>query len=88
MTCYTSALQKITPTGFIDHEGNEVPVDVIITATGFDTSFRPKFPIIGLDDKSIAEKWKNFPMSYASIAVPSVPNYFMYIATLPTSQSR
>jgi hypothetical protein len=51
---------------------------VIICATGFDTSYRPRFPIIGLDGTSISEKWKDFPLSYPSISVPNIPNYFVY----------
>ena len=38
-TCFTDPIGKITPNGFIDSEGNEHEVDVIICATGFDTSW-------------------------------------------------
>ena len=38
-TCFTGPINRITPTGFVDHEGNEHEVDVIICATGFDTSW-------------------------------------------------
>jgi hypothetical protein len=77
-TCYTENIGGITPNGFLTADGSEVEVDVIICATGFDTSFRPQFPIIGLDGIEIAEKWKELPRSYAAVGVPKVPNYFMY----------
>ncbi|OBT58863.1 hypothetical protein VE04_00928 [Pseudogymnoascus sp. 24MN13] len=77
-TCYTDTIGGITSNGFLTADGAEVEVDVIICATGFDTSFRPKFPIIGLDGKSISEKWTGLPLSYAAVGVPNVPNYFMY----------
>src|SRR5258706_2218754 len=77
-TCYTDNIGGITPTGFLTADGEEIEVDVIICATGFDTSFRPRFPIIGLDGVNIADFWKKFPLSYAAVGVPKIPNYFMY----------
>jgi cation diffusion facilitator CzcD-associated flavoprotein CzcO len=78
-TVYTENIGCITPKGFKNADGIEVEVDVIICATGFDTSYRPRFPIIGLDGTSIAEKWSKFPTTYPSVAVPLTPNYFSYI---------
>jgi len=77
-TVYTEDIGGITPNGFKTKDGTEVSVDVIICATGFDTSYRPRFPIIGLDGLSLAEKWKDFPLSYPSVSVPNFPNYFVY----------
>lgn len=46
---------------------------------GFDTSFRPRFPIIGLDGVNIRDLWRTRPLSYLSLGVPRVPSYFIYI---------
>lgn len=55
------------------------PVDAIICATGFDTSFRPRFPITGLDpSQTLAEKWAVHPGSYLGIGVDGFPNYLLY----------
>src|SRR6185437_15709504 len=43
---FDTQLQKLTEKGFIDPDGNEQEVDVIICATGFDTSYKPRFPLI------------------------------------------
>jgi cation diffusion facilitator CzcD-associated flavoprotein CzcO len=52
-------------------------VDIIITATGYDTSFVPRFPIIGLHRVDLRTKWeKEGASAYMSVAVPSYPNYF------------
>ncbi|KAI1918440.1 hypothetical protein LOZ65_004896 [Ophidiomyces ophidiicola] len=77
-TCYTENINGITPNGFLTADGVEVEVDVIICATGFDTTFRPQFPIIGLDGKLLSDRWKNAAESYLSVSVPNFPNYFMY----------
>lgn len=79
-TVFTSAIQAITENGVVDSAtGKEHPVDVIVCATGFDTSFRPRFPIIGLNPKTtLAEKWAEFPASYLGVGVDGFPNYLMY----------
>ena len=76
---YTNGMMKeITPKGFIDAEGNEVEVDIIICATGFNTSWVPRFPVVGEKGISIQELWKDRPVpSYLSIGVPHIPNYFV-----------
>lgn len=35
VTTFPQQMQKVTPVGFMDHEGQEHEVDVIICATGF-----------------------------------------------------
>lgn len=47
-------------------------------ATGFDVSYRPHYPIVGLNGISLAEKWKDEPESYLSLACPDFPNYFIF----------
>ncbi|KAJ5707658.1 hypothetical protein N7488_007459 [Penicillium malachiteum] len=43
---FKEELAEITPTGFIAADGSHHECDIIICATGFDTSFRPQFPIL------------------------------------------
>lgn len=77
-TVFTETIAGITPTGFKDQEGKEYECDVIICATGFDTSYRPPFPVIGLDETLLAEQWAVIPESYLGIAAPRMPNYLMF----------
>ncbi|OAP54334.1 hypothetical protein AYL99_11435 [Fonsecaea erecta] len=79
-TVITSPIKCITENGVLDAEtGEEYKVDVIICATGFDTSFRPRFPIHGLDNVSLGDRWAKFPSSYIGIGVDKFPNYFSYL---------
>jgi len=55
------------------------PVDVVITATGFDTSFRPRFPITGRNGDDLRELWKDEPVSYFGTAVSGFPNYLTFL---------
>ncbi|KAI9726035.1 MAG: hypothetical protein M1828_002043 [Chrysothrix sp. TS-e1954] len=78
-TVYTEALQEITEKGFRDSQGEEHEVDVFICATGFDTSWLPRFPLIanGID---LRDKWAgdNNITPYLCIGVPGFPNYWSY----------
>jgi hypothetical protein len=66
---FTKQMKQITPGGFIDSDGNEHEVDVIICATGFNTSWIPRFPVEA-NGHSIAAMWAKEPSSYISIGVP------------------
>lgn len=77
-TVFTENIGSITPHGFTDQAGNEYECDVIICATGFDTSYRPRFPVIGLGNVALADRWAEVPESYMGVAAPKMPNYFMF----------
>lgn len=70
-------IQKITEKGCIGGDGKEHPVDVLICATGFDTSYRPRFPIIGPSGQALSDVWAEEAKSYLGIAAHGYPNYFM-----------
>ncbi|KAK8070603.1 hypothetical protein PG997_010806 [Apiospora hydei] len=48
---------RMTPEGCVTADGKEWPLDVLICATGFDTSFQPRFPLLGRGGRSMAEDW-------------------------------
>ncbi|GCB21620.1 putative sterigmatocystin biosynthesis monooxygenase stcW [Aspergillus awamori] len=73
----TSGIVRVDADGIITADGVHHPTDVLVCATGFDTSFTPRFPITGRDGLSLAERWKDTPESYLSIAVDGFPNYFI-----------
>lgn len=70
---------EITETGLKGKDGTEVQADTIVCATGFDTSFRPAFPILGRNGVSLADKWKTVPEAYLGLGVPDMPNFFTFI---------
>lgn len=49
---------------------------MIICATGFDTSFRPRYPLVGRGQKDLRALWKDLPEAYLGLAVSGFPNYF------------
>ncbi|KAE8158896.1 hypothetical protein BDV40DRAFT_291389 [Aspergillus tamarii] len=74
----SESIAEITPKGIQTTDGVEHEVDVIICATGFDVSWRPSYPTIGREARSLSEQWKDIPRTYLSIAVPNFPNYLIF----------
>lgn len=72
------AIDSVTPTGIVAG-GTLREVDVIIAATGFDTSFRPRFPIVNGKGQDLRELWKDEPEAYMGLAVSGFPNYLMFL---------
>ncbi|KAF8902333.1 monooxygenase [Gymnopilus junonius] len=72
-------IQRITENGCISDDGKEYPVDVLICATGFETSYRPRFPVIGSNGNSLSEAWAEESKSYLGMAAHGFPNYFMFV---------
>ncbi|KAF8075136.1 hypothetical protein FPV67DRAFT_1559695 [Lyophyllum atratum] len=60
-------------------DGKEHELDVLICATGFDTSYMPRFGVIGEDGRSMKEEWAEEAKSYLGMAVAGFPNYFLVI---------
>ena len=78
-TVFTDPIGSITATGFTDKEGNHHEVDVIICATGFDTSWLPRFPFKahGHDLRDLWGSEKGVT-SYLSVGIPNFPNTFSF----------
>ena len=74
-------IDRVTERGVMTVKGHEREVDVIVCATGFDTSFVNRFPIIGLQGVSLADKWRlnNATSNYLSLASHDFPNMFMML---------
>ncbi|KAI0015716.1 hypothetical protein F4780DRAFT_773363 [Xylariomycetidae sp. FL0641] len=70
----------LTPRGAVavggDGHETEYPLDVVVCATGFDTSFAPRFPLVGRGGADLREAWRAAPAAaYLGLAVPGFPNY-------------
>ncbi|KAF2725703.1 FAD/NAD(P)-binding domain-containing protein [Polychaeton citri CBS 116435] len=72
-------VESCTENGVVGGDGIEREVDTIICATGFDVSYRPRFPIIGQNGVELAEKWRECPESYLGLAVPDMPNFITFV---------
>lgn len=79
-TVVTSGIQRVVANGVVDNEGNLHEVGVLICATGYDTTFVPRTPIVGLNGVNLQDKWRNEgAAAYLSVANPGFPNYFVIL---------
>jgi hypothetical protein len=72
-------INSISEKGCVCDNGKEYPVDVLICATGFNTSFKPRFPVVGPDGTNLQDAWKDEAQSYFGIAAAEVPNYLIFL---------
>ncbi|KAJ3548539.1 hypothetical protein NM208_g959 [Fusarium decemcellulare] len=72
--CHFTPATRITSNSVIGSDGTEVQCDTIVFATGFDTTFRPHYKLVGQDGVSLADKWKDVPEGYLGIGCPGFPN--------------
>lgn len=78
----TSGIAEAVPDGIKLTTGEVISIDIFICATGFDISFRPRYPVVGLNGITLAEQWKVKPNAYLSLAVPNFPNHFSMVSQL------
>ncbi|KAM5385172.1 hypothetical protein ACJZ2D_001133 [Fusarium nematophilum] len=75
----TKRTPKVVEDGVIGDDGKKVVCDTIVCATGFDVSYRPPFPLIGLGGVDLRKEWTEIPASYLGVMAPRIPNYLMYL---------
>jgi len=74
-----TGVEEITEDGVIGVDGQERKADTIICATGFDVTYKPRFPVIGKNGVDLYKKWEKAPESYLGLACPDMPNFLMFI---------
>lgn len=70
-------IAEITPTGIRLESGAEHELDIIVFATGFDAMTGPLLRL-GIEgpETSLADYWRQGPISYLGLAMPGFPNLF------------
>lgn len=49
-----------------------------VCATGFDTSFIPRWKLVGLEGATVEGKWKTQLDGFFAVQVDTMPNYYMF----------
>ncbi|EXJ78174.1 hypothetical protein A1O3_09335 [Capronia epimyces CBS 606.96] len=87
----STAIKRVHADGIETVDGRFRKVDAIITATGFDTTYSPRFPVTGANGVSLQKIWDDrFPEAYVSIFPEQMPNYFIFLGpngTPPTGSA-
>jgi cation diffusion facilitator CzcD-associated flavoprotein CzcO len=74
----TDSISEVEEKGIRTADGTLHEFDAIVCATGFDVSHRPHWPLIGRHGTTLAEAWKEEPMSYLSLCAAGFPNLFFF----------
>ncbi|OBA58097.1 monooxygenase [Mycobacterium sp. 1100029.7] len=78
VTLVTDPIDRITRTGVVTTTGKAVDVDVIVLATGFETSrYLAGIDVIGCGGQRLHKRWGEEPSAYLGAAVSGFPNFFM-----------
>lgn len=74
----TDAIECITKSGIETKGGARIDVDVIVYATGFETTgWNWSVDVVGKGGKRLSDVWANSPRSYLGITTAQFPNLFI-----------
>ena len=74
----TEHIARITPTGIETKDGADHQFDVLVFATGFETTgWHWSVDVIGQGGQSIAQNWAKGPEAYLGVTVHGFPNFFV-----------
>ncbi|KAF5356247.1 hypothetical protein D9756_003714 [Leucocoprinus leucothites] len=72
----SAPIKQILPNGIQTIDGKIEELDVIVCATGYDTSGKSGFPIIGRNGLDLADKYTPHPVTYLGLTAEGFPNFF------------
>lgn len=71
-----TGISHIDATGITTTDGRHRRVDTIVCATGFETSYRGRFPIYGVKGVRLSDRYSQRPETYLSMCTDGFPNFF------------
>lgn len=75
-----SGIERITPEGIRTRDGKDIPLDVMVYATGYyaysDMQRALTFQVQGLGGRSLNQEWEQQAAAYKGLAMAGYPNYF------------
>jgi cation diffusion facilitator CzcD-associated flavoprotein CzcO len=74
----TTPIERVSEDAIVTRDGKSHPADVIILATGFEsTSFLVPMRVEGIGGRVLEEVWRDGAEAYLGISVAGFPNFFM-----------
>lgn len=76
----TEGIARIVPGGVVTADGTEHPLDLLVCATGFDTThLLASLAVRGRGARLLAEAWAQGPEAYRGVTVAGFPNLFLML---------
>ncbi|KAI0095873.1 FAD/NAD(P)-binding domain-containing protein [Daldinia grandis] len=76
VTAVYGSVESFTSSGVISSDGSSYDGDVIICATGFDTSYISHYPIYGPEGRNLQTEWAESITGYMGVGASEFPNTF------------
>jgi cation diffusion facilitator CzcD-associated flavoprotein CzcO len=74
----TAGVERVTEDGVLCKDGSRHALDVLILATGFDTThFVSPLQVEGLGGRTLEQTWKDGAEAYLGLTVAGFPNFFL-----------
>lgn len=74
----TAAVDHFVAEGIVDKNGTLHAFDVVIFGTGFESqAFQGDLQVLGLDGRTLHDRWQQGAEAYLGMTVPGFPNMFM-----------
>jgi hypothetical protein len=77
VTFTNKAITEMNPSGLKMATGEQIDLDVVVCATGFNVAAPPSFTVTGRNGTTLQQKWSPLPETYLAIAVDEFPNFFL-----------
>ena len=78
VTLETAPIARIQAGGVVTRDGADHPLDVLVYATGFETTgWHWSLGVTGRGGVALQDAWRQGPEAYLGITVSSFPNFFM-----------
>jgi cation diffusion facilitator CzcD-associated flavoprotein CzcO len=78
VTLVTEGISRITPAGVDTRDGQSLAFDVIVYATGFETTgWQWSLDVIGRGGRHLRDEWASTPQAYKGLNVSHFPNMFI-----------
>jgi cation diffusion facilitator CzcD-associated flavoprotein CzcO len=76
----TDPVARVTPTGLVLRTGEEIPLDVLVYATGFKPfDITTEIEVVGLDRRGLADAWSGGITTYRTVMTHGFPNFFFLL---------
>jgi cation diffusion facilitator CzcD-associated flavoprotein CzcO len=74
----TEGIDHIEPKGVVTKDGKLHELDILVFATGFNAhAFLRPMQLTGEGGVTLDQLWQELPVSYRSVALPHMPNFFL-----------
>jgi 4-hydroxyacetophenone monooxygenase len=76
----TAGIDRVEGRELVLRDGKRIEADVIVCATGFDTSnMVGSMEVYGRGGRDLRKEWGDDPRAYLGVTIPGYPNYFLTV---------